>query len=331
MPSFTRPLLASLTALVVAVPLVIASGFAAAQAYPTKVVRMVTGYAPGGTSDILARLVAQELSKSLGQQFIVENKPGAGGNIGSDFVAKSAPDGYTLLMGASGPLAFNRSLYPRMPYDPLKDLAPIAMVASVPLVLVVHPSIPAHSVRELIDFCRKNARDCSYASAGNGTPQHLSAELFKSIVGNLDMVHVPYKGTGPAITDLLGGQVKVAFETTIAVLQHVKGGKMRALAVTSAKRSSTLPEVPTMQEAGVPGYESVAWYGMAAPAGTPREIVAKLNAETNKVLNSPEVGKRLADLGSDPVSGSPEQFAAWIRNESDKWAKIIKAANITLE
>jgi tripartite-type tricarboxylate transporter receptor subunit TctC len=313
------------------VVLALAAGSAPAQTYPTKPVRMITGYAPGGTSDILARLVAQALAKPLGQPVVVENKPGAGGNVGSDLVAKAAPDGYTLLMGASGPLAYNKFLYARMPYDPVKDLAPIAMVAAVPLVLVVHPSIPATSVRELIDFCRKNANECSYASAGNGTPQHLSAELFKSVVSNLDMTHIPYKGTGPAVSDLLGGQVKVAFETTIAMLAHVKAGKLKALAVTSARRSATLPDVPTMQEAGVAGYESVAWYGMAAPAATPKEIVARLNTETNRILKSPEVAKRLADLGSDPVSGTPDQFAAWIRNESDKWAKIIKAVNITLD
>ena len=218
-----------------------------AQTYPNKPMRLITGYAPGGTSDILARLVAQELSKSLGETMFVENKPGAGGNTGSDLVAKAAPDGYTLLMGASGPLAYNKFLYSAMPYDPVKDLAPIAMVAAVPLVLVVHPSIPVNNVKELIDFCRKTPIQCNYASAGNGTPQHLSAELFKSIVGNLDMTHIPYKGTGPAVSDLLGGQVKVAFETTIALLAHIKAGKLKALAVTSAKRSATLPEVQTMQ------------------------------------------------------------------------------------
>lgn len=317
--------------LVAALALVAPGGAVAQSGYPNKPVRMVTGYAPGGTSDILARLMAQELARTLAQPVIVENKPGAGGNIGSDSVAKAAPDGYTLLMGASGPLAFNQSLYAKMPYDPVKDLAPVALVAAMPLVLVVHPSLPAKSVAELTAHCRRNARDCSYASAGNGTPQHLSAELFRAIVGDLDITHIAYKGTGPAISDLLGGQVKVAFETTVALLPHIKAGKLRPLAVTARQRTAVLPDVPTMQESGVAGYESVAWYGIAVPAATPREIVARLNADTNQILKSPAIRERLDQLGSDPVAGSPEQFATFIRAEADKWAKIIRSARIQLD
>jgi tripartite-type tricarboxylate transporter receptor subunit TctC len=304
---------------------------AIAQGYPNKPIKMVTGYAPGGTSDILARLMAQQLNKSLGQTVIVDNRPGAGGNIGTDFVAKSAPDGYTLVMGASGPLAINMSLFAKMPYDNVKDLAPIAQVAAVPLVLVVHPTVTAKNLKELIAAMKAKPNDFSFGSAGNGTPQHLSGELFKSMAGGLDITHIPYKGTGPALSDLLGGQIKVMFETTIAVLPHIKAGKLRAIAVTTGTRSPELPDVPTIAESGVPGYESIAWYGMAAPAGTPREIITKLNAETVKIMKSPEISKRLKEMGSHLEPGSPEQFAAFIKAETAKWAKVVKESGAKVD
>lgn len=301
---------------------------ATAQDWPSKPIRLVTPYPPGGTTDILSRLFAQRMD--LGQQIIIEARPGAGGNVGTEQVARSAPDGYTLVMGASGPMAINASLFRKLPYDPAKDLTPIVLVASVPLVLVVHPSVPAKNVRELIALLKDNPDKYTYASAGNGTPQHLSGELFKSMTGTR-MAHVPYKGSGPAVNDLVGGQVPIAFESMIAVLPQVQAGRLRALGVTSAQRSPTVPEIPSLAESGVPGYESIAWYGVAGPAGIPKPIVDRINREMRRVLNETEMKARLFAMGSASVHGSPEQFGAFIRSEIQKWARVVKESGARVD
>ncbi len=304
------------------------SAGAAAQEWPTKPIRLVTPYPPGGTTDILSRLFAQRMD--LGQQIIIEARPGAGGNVGTEQVARATPDGYTLVMGASGPMAINASLFRKLPYDPAKDLAPIVLVASVPLVLVVHPSVPAKDVKELIALLKANPEKYTYASAGNGTPQHLSGELFKSMTGTR-MAHVPYKGSGPAVNDLVGGQVPIAFESMIAVLPQVQAGRLRALGVTSAKRSPTVPDIPSLAESGVPGYESIAWYGVAGPAGIPKPIVERINREMRRVLNETEMKARLFAMGSASVHGTPEQFGAFIRSEIQKWARVVKESGARVD
>ena len=304
------------------------SAGAAAQDWPTKPVRLVTPYPPGGTTDILSRLFAQRMD--LGQQIIIEARPGAGGNVGTEQVARATPDGYTLVMGASGPMAINASLFRKLPYDPAKDLTPIVLVASVPLVLVVHPSIPVKDVQELITLLKANPDKYTYASAGNGTPQHLSGELFKSMTGTR-MAHVPYKGSGPAVNDLVGGQVPIAFESMIAVLPQVQAGRLRALGVTSAKRSPTVPDIPSLAESGVPGYESIAWYGVAGPAGIPKPIVDRINREMRRVLNETEMKARLFAMGSASVHGTPEQFGAFIRSEIQKWARVVKESGARVD
>ncbi len=304
------------------------SAGAAAQDWPTKPVRLVTPYPPGGTTDILSRLFAQRMD--LGQQIIIEARPGAGGNVGTEQVARATPDGYTLVMGASGPMAINASLFRKLPYDPAKDLTPIVLVASVPLVLVVHPSILVKDVQELITLLKANPDKYTYASAGNGTPQHLSGELFKSMTGTR-MAHVPYKGSGPAVNDLVGGQVPIAFESMIAVLPQVQAGRLRALGVTSAKRSPTVPDIPSLAESGVPGYESIAWYGVAGPAGIPKPIVDRINREMRRVLNETEMKARLFAMGSASVHGTPEQFGAFIRSEIQKWARVVKESGARVD
>ena len=301
-----------------------------AQSYPAKPIRFYTPYPPGGTTDILARIIGAKMHEAWGQPVIVEAKPGAGGNIGADFVAKSTPDGYTLLMGASGPLAINASLFSKLPYDPAKDFAPVVLSASVPLVLVAHPSLPVKNVREFIALIKARPAQFNYASAGPGSPQHLTAEMFKFMT-KVEMTHIPYKGSGPAIVDLIGGQIPFAFESMIPVLPHVKGGKLRGLAVTSAQRSPVLPQVATVAEGGVPGFESIAWYGVVAPAGTPKEVVAKLNGEMVRIANMPDIKQRLMEMGSPPVAGTPDQFGALIRSEIPKWAKVVKQANVSLD
>jgi tripartite-type tricarboxylate transporter receptor subunit TctC len=298
--------------------------------YPSKPVHLVTPYPPGGPTEILARLLCAKLQERMGVPFLVDSRPGATGNLGTDFVAKSPGDGYTLVMGAAGPLAINVTLYKQLPYDPTRDLAAVILVASAPLVLVVHPSVPAKSVRDLMDLLKAKPDAYSYASAGSGSPQHLSAELFKLMTG-LSMVHVPYKGAGPAINDLIGGQVQVDFESMIAIMQQIKAGRVRPLAVTSASRSALLPEVPTLAESGVPGYETLTWYGVLAPGTTPREIIAKLNHEIGAVLELPDVRSRINELGSPPVHGTPEQFSDFIRGEITKWSKIVRESGATVD
>jgi len=313
-----------------ALVLALAGAAAFAQsAYPSKPVRFIVPSAAGGGTDIIARAVAQKLSEALGQQFVVENKPGAGQMIGIEAAAKSPADGHTIVMAAST-LAINPIMYKKVPYDPLRDFAPITQAASLPNVLVVHPSLPVRSVRELIALAKRQPGKLAYASAGVGTSPQMSIELLKSMAG-IDMLHVPYKGTTPGVVDLLAGQVQLMTPNVLTALPHIKAGKLRPLAVTSAKRSDALPDVPTLAEAGVPGYESVQWYGVLAPAGTPRDIVARLHTEIAKSLRSGDVRERLAADGAEPVGSTPQEFAAFIRAEIDKWAKVAKAAGIQPE
>lgn len=312
----------------VALSVITGSAFGQA-AYPSKPVRFIFPYAPGGSTEILARLIGTKLQASLGQPFLVESKPGAGGNVGTDLVAKSAPDGYTILLGASGPLAINVTLYKSLPYDPTTDLVPVVHAASIPLVLISHPGFAPKTVKELIAQLKADPAT-PYASAGSGTPQHLSGELFK-IAANVSATHVPYKGSGPAIIDLIGGQVPFTFENMLIALPQIKAGKVRAIAMTATKRSPLLPDVPTMVEAGVPGYESISWYGVMAPKGTPAPIVALLNTEMRKALSAPDSAKWLAEQGSYDVAGPPAQFGAFIKSEIAKWAKVVKASGATAD
>lgn len=307
-----------------------APGAFARSDYPSKAVHIITPYPPGGPTDILARLIGAKLQQRMGEPFIVEARPGAAGNVGTAYVAKSPADGYTLVMGASGPLAINVTLYKKLPYSPLQDFAPIILVAAVPLVLVVHPSVPARTVKELMDQLRSRPEGYSYASAGSGSPQHLSGELFKMMTG-LKMVHVPYKGSAPAINDLMGGQVQLDFESMIAIIQQIKAGRVRPLAVTSSKRSPLLPDVPTLAESGVPGYESIAWYGVLAPRSTPRDIVVKLNSEIGAALDLPDMRTRMEELGSASVHGTPEQFHDFMQAEIAKWGKVVRASGATVD
>ena len=301
-----------------------------AQDYPSKPVRFVVPFAPGGTTDVLARLVGEKLSASLGQQFVVDNKPGAGGNVGTAQVAKAEPDGYTLLMGTVGTHAINASIYPSLPYDPVQDFAPVTLVATVPNVLVVNPEVPANSVAELIALAKEKPGELNFASSGNGSSIHLSGELFKAMTG-VDIVHVPYKGSGPAVVDLLGGQVQMMFDNLPSSAPQIKAGKLRPLGVTSKERSPTLPDVPTIAEAGVPGYEALSWFGVLVPAGTPDAIVAKLQNEIAKALADPTMRERFAELGAVPVGGTSAEFADLITAETAKWAKVVQDAGIKLE
>jgi tripartite-type tricarboxylate transporter receptor subunit TctC len=304
------------------------AGAAAAQ-YPARPVRFIVPSAAGGGTDIIARAISLKLSESLGAQFVVENRPGAGQMIGIELAAKSPPDGYTILMAAST-LAINPIMYKTVPYDPVRDFAPITQAATLPNVVVVHPSLQVNSLKELIDYAKRNPGRLNFASAGIGTSPQMSIELLKSMAG-IDMVHIPYKGTAPGVVDVLAGQVLVMAPNVLTALPHIKSGKLRALAVTSHKRSQALPEVPTVAEAGLPGYDSTQWYGVLAPAGTPRQIVAKLHDGIVHALRDDEVGKRLAADGAEAVGSSPEEFAAFIKSESEKWSKVAQAAGIKPE
>jgi tripartite-type tricarboxylate transporter receptor subunit TctC len=304
---------------------------ASAQAtYPSHPVRLVVPFPAGGTTDILARAVAQRLSEVWGQQVVVDNRPGAGGNIGTELVAKAAPDGYTLEMGTVGTHAINASLYSHLPYDPVKDFAPVILVAGVPNVLVVNPALPVNSVQELIAYAKANPGKLNFASSGSGTSIHLSGELFKVMTG-VSMTHVPYKGSAPALTDLMGGQVQLMFDNLPSSLPFIKAGKLRALAVTSAARSTALPDLPTLQEAGVPGFEASSWFGVLAPAGTPREIVLRINGEVAKWLATPEARDKLASQGAIAAGGTPDDFVRHIAAETAKWAKVVKASGAKVD
>jgi tripartite-type tricarboxylate transporter receptor subunit TctC len=297
-----------------------------AQDYPNKAVRVIIPFAAGGSSDTVGRLIAQKLTASMGQTFVIENRPGAGGNLGADLVAKSRPDGYTLLF-PSGSFTVNVSLYEKLPYDPLKDFEPIIHVCMVNGILVAHPSVKATNVQELIALARAQPGAINFGSAGNGTMLHLAGEMFKE-AAKVDITHVPYKGSGPALADLLGGQVQVMFANMPGTLQHVKAGRLRVLAHTGDKRSAALPEVPTIAEAGLTGYRAATYFGVLAPAGTPREIISKLNAEFAKALASPDLVEHLRSEGADIVAGSPEQFREFLKSEVERWAPIIRAAGI---
>jgi tripartite-type tricarboxylate transporter receptor subunit TctC len=296
-----------------------------AQTYPTHSIRLVVPFPAGGTTDILARAVAQRLTETLGQSVVVDNRAGAGGNIGSDIVAKSTPDGYTLVMGTVGTHAINPSLYTHMPYDHVKDFAPVVLVAGVPNVLEVNPSVPVHTVADLIKLAKEKPGTINFASSGSGTSIHLSGELFKTMAG-VEMTHVPYKGSAPAITDLIGGQVQVMFDNLPSSLPQIKAGKLRAIAVTSMKRAPALPDVPTINESGLPGFEASSWFGILAPAGTPPAVIARINSDVNKWLQSPDAREKLLAQGAEAAGGTPDQFAAHIRVETDKWAKVVKAS-----
>ncbi len=293
--------------------------------YPNKPIKIIVPFLAGGTTDIMARAVAADLQKAFGQAVVVENRAGAGGNIGADAVAKSAPDGYTFLMGTVGTHAINMALYTKMPYDAVKDFAPVSLVAAVPNILVATPSFPVNSVKELIDLAKKEDGKLTFASSGSGTSIHLSGELFKQLAG-VQMTHVPYKGSSAALPDVMSGQVNVMFDNAPSVMPHIKGGKLKAIAVTSGKRAPALPNVPTIAESGVPGFEASSWFGLLAPAGTPKEIVDKVSAQIQKMLQTPEMKERLASQGADGVGNTPEQFAAHIKTEIDKWAKVVKAS-----
>ncbi len=301
----------------------------AAQGYPNKPVRIVVPTAPGGGVDILSRLVAQKLGETLGQQFVIDNRPGAGANIGTALVAKSPADGYTLLMVPSS-ISISASLYRKLPYDAVKDLAPIALVAATPYFVVLHPSVPAASVRELVTLAKSRPGELTYASGGSGTASHLAGEMLKKMVG-IDLVHVPYKGVGPAVTDVLAGHVSLFFAGLPASGSHIKAGKLKAIAIADAKRSPLMPQLPTIAESGYPGYAVENWLGMLAPAGTPADIISRLNGNIVRMINTAEVSERLAALGFEPVGSTPEQFAAQLKSEIAKWAKVIQETGVRAE
>ena len=306
------------------------AGSALAQNYPTRVVRIVVPQAPGAQSELFARMLGQKLGESLGQSVINDPRPGAGGAIGAEVAARAAPDGYTLLFGTNSTHGSNPALYARLPYDPVRDFAPIALTVGMPYVLSVHPSLPVTSLKQLIAFAKSKPGQLYYASAGNGSTHHLSGELFKSMA-RINIVHVPYKGGPPATAATVGGEVSMLFNTVGSVQPSVKSGRLRALGVTTTRHSGQLPEVPTMAEAGLPGFEMQSWFGLLAPAGTPRPIISRLNAETIKALNTPEMKSAIATMGANLMSGSPEQFADHIKSEIGRIGEIVKAAGIKTE
>ena len=304
-------------------------GTAHAQTYPTKPVTIVVPFSPGGATDIMTRLLAERLNKRLGQPVVVENKPGAGTMIASDYVAKAPADGYTLLVAASS-LGIAPSLYKKVNYDPIKDFAPISQVASVVHVLVVHPSIPAKNVGELVTWLKANPTNANYGSVGAGTSTHLESELFNSVAG-VKMAHIPYKGSAPALTDLVGGQLQVMFDAYASSGPFIKDGRVRLLAVTTAQRSKSLPDTPTVSESGLPGYEAMPWLGLVAPAGTPAPVVNRLYTELNDILKEPEVQERFRSLGLDIIGSKPDEFSAFLKKDIVKWAQVIKDSGAKID
>jgi tripartite-type tricarboxylate transporter receptor subunit TctC len=300
------------------------------QAFPSKPMRIVVPFTPAGAVDIATRATANEMTKILGHPVAVENKPGAGGNLGVLDVARSAPDGYSMVMSTSGIQAINPALYAKMPLDPNKELAPVAPIVSLSNVLVVHPSVPAKSVKEVIELAKKDPGKWTYASSGNGTSIHMSGAMFTQLTGT-DILHIPYKGSAPAITDLLAGQTNMMFDNIPSALPHIKSGKLRALATTGAKRDPALPDLPTVAEAGVKGYESGVWFGIMVPAATPRDIVMKLNAAAVQATKSPEFVKRMTDLGYNIIPGTPEQMGSMLKEELARWAPIVKASGAKVD
>jgi tripartite-type tricarboxylate transporter receptor subunit TctC len=301
---------------------------AAAQPYPAKPIRFIVPFPPGGSADILARAIGQKAGEGLGQSFVVENRPGAGTAIGAEALAKSASDGYAIMIGTVSSHAINPALNPKLPFDPVKDFTPVSLVATIPFAMIVHPSVPANTVQEFVALARAKPGTLNYSSAGSGTSNHLAGELLRSMTG-IDIVHIPYKGSAPALNDLLAGQVSMMFDLVLTAAPHVRSGAVRGLAVTGAQRSSALPNLPTVAESGVPGYEVSAWFGIFAPAGVPHPVVQRLNAEFVKAMQQPDLRQRLASQGAEPLTSTPEEFAAYLRSEIDKWAKAVKAAGMT--
>ena len=306
------------------------AGVPAAQTWPVKPVRLVIPYPPGGGSDTIGRPLAQKIGEGLGQQMVVENRGGANGNIGMEAVARSAPDGYTLVFALSAQLAINPGLYQKLPYDPLRDFAPITLLGEGGYILVVHPSLPAKSVKELLALARARPGQIAYSSSGNGSGGHLAIELLNSMAG-IRMLHVPYKGGGPALMDLIAGQVQVLFATQLASWPHVQSGRIRALAVSTAKRPASVPDLPTVSEAGLPGYDSGVWYAVLAPAGTPRDIIMRINGEVARALKQPDYRSLLVNNTIEPIGSPPEQLSQYIKSELAKWARVIKAANVRID
>ena len=310
--------------------LVCGSTLAAAQSYPDKPVKIIVPYSAGGSTDSTARLIAQNLTQQLGQPFVVENKPGAGGTIGHDAVAKAPADGYTLLFSAEGPLVVSPHTYSKLPYEPIKSFEPVKLIATAPLLLVVNPKVQAASVQELIKYASANPGKITYGSFGNGSAAHLAGEQFKILAG-VDIVHIPYKGSAPALTDLIGGQIDMMFDVLVSALPQVKGGRLRALAITSPERSPLVPESPTMQEAGVIGFDAGTWFGVLAPAGTPKSVIDTLSKELDATLTKPVIRESLASQGAMVAGGTPREFADFFRSEMDKWGKVVRAAKIKVE
>ena len=315
---------------VIAVMVSVISAGASAQSYPTKAIRLIVPFAPGGNVDITARAIGPALAEALGQQIIIDNRGGAGGTIGADMVAKAAPDGYTLLMGSNSTVSVAPALYPKNPYDPVRDFAPISLVSEVPFVLVLHPSVPAKNAKELIALAKSKPGRMTMASAGTGSSNHLVGELFQSMTGT-KLTHVPYKGSGPALVDLMGGQVDMHFDQLPSAIGYIKGGKIKPLAVTTQKRAAELPQVPTLAESGVRGFDASGITGLLAPANTSRAIIDRLNAAALKVLSLPATKERFASFGAVAIPGTPEQFAAFIKEDYAKWSKVVKDANIKVE
>jgi len=296
---------------------------ALAQQYPARPIRFVLGFAPGGASDTMARVVATRLSENLGQPVVIDNRAGAGGNIAAEIVARSAPDGYTMLLGNNGILAVNVSLYPKLAFDPVKDFSPVVLIASQPNILVVHPAVTANSVKDLVALAKSKAGKLNYASPGNGTTGHLAGELFKRMV-DIEYAIIPFKGGGPTALALISGECQFSFATALSVQPHIKSGKLRALAVTTARRSPGFPDLPTVAEAGVPGFDAITWHGVVVPARTPQPVIARLNGEFNKLLQTADMRERLMALGSDIIGGEPKQLTEFMRVEIPRWAKVIK-------
>jgi tripartite-type tricarboxylate transporter receptor subunit TctC len=328
--SFTKPIPALLSAASCAFALLLSAAAHAEDKWPSRPITYVVPFAAGGTTDVLARVIGNKLGPALGTTVVVDNKPGAGGNIGSDFVAKAAPDGYTILGGTISSHAINVSLYPNMPYDPIKSFQPVALIGTLPNVLVVNASSSYQTLKEVIGAAKAKPGALTFGSSGNGTSQHLSGELFQSMTG-AKMLHIPYKGSAPAMQALLGQQVDLVFENILAAVPLIQSGKLRALAVTSGTRASSLPEVPTLSEAGLPGYEIVSWQAVFAPAGTPQPVVQRLATEIGRIINDPEVKSRLAGLGVEPSGAGPAELGTLQKSEVAKWAKLIKASNIKVE
>ena len=301
-----------------------------AQTYPAKPIKIVVPFPAAGTPDILAREIASKLTEALKQQIIVDNRPGAGGNIGSDMVAKSAPDGYTLIMATVATHSINQTLYKKLPFDPIKDFAPIILIATTPNVLVVNPNLPIKTVSDLIALAKSKPGEISFASGGNGTSHHISGYFFQKLTG-VEMTHVPYKGSGAALPDLIGGQVNIMFDNLTSSMPHIKSGKLRAVATTGLTRAAALPDLPTVAESGVPGFEITAWFGLLAPANTPQPIIDRLNLEVTKVLNLPDIKARIIAQGAEPKPGTPQQLGQFIKDKTAQWAPIVKASGAQVD